>query len=33
MKMPQRRAGIVKIGVVIDGIRTNDLRVVATELW
>ena len=33
MKMLQRRARIVKIGVVIDGIRTNDLRAVATELW
>ena len=33
MKMLQRRTRIVKVGVVIDGIRTNDLRAVATELW
>ena len=33
MKMLQRRAGILKIGVVIDMTRTNDLRAVATELW
>ena len=32
MKMLQRRARIVNIGVVIDGIRTNDIRAVATQL-
>ena len=33
MKMLQQRTRIVKVGVVIDGIRRNDLRAVATELW
>ena len=33
MKMLQRRTRIVKVGVAIDRIRTNDLRAVATELW